>query len=83
MVSKILAFVALFGAAIAAPVRQVTSIGSIASGAGFDITGTTTAGAASDSSSGIASGGVDGIGSTLGIAGPGFASAASLASPSL
>lgn len=84
MISKVLAFVALFGAAIAAPVsRQASSSGQIASGAGFNSTGTTTAGAAADNDSGVASAALEGIGSVIGVAGPGFAQGAALASPSL
>lgn len=84
MISKILTFAALIGAAMASPIwRQITTSGQLASGAGFSNFGTTTAGAASDSESGIASAGIDGIGSVLGLAGPNFAAGAALASPSL
>ena len=84
MIAKIAAIFALIGAVAAAPVSRTTSIqGMLADGGGFKSTGTTTAGAAADSDSGIASSALKGVGSVLGMAGPGFATGAALASPSL
>ena len=83
MIVKIAAIFALIAAAAAAPVSRATVNGILSSGAGFQSEGTTTAGAAADKDAGIASSSLEGVGSVLGMAGPGFATGAALASPSL
>ena len=83
MIAKIAAIFALIGAVAAAPVSRASVNGILASGAGFESEGTTTAGAAADKDAGIASSSLEGVGSVLGMAGPGFATGAALASPSL
>lgn len=52
-------------------------------GAGFEASGDNTAGAAADKHSGVAAGSIDGLGTVLGLAGPGLATAAALSTPSL
>lgn len=81
MIASVFALVALFGAAVAAP--MIPSIqGLLASGAGFKAKGDTVAGASADEDSGVAAGSLEGIGSVFGLAGPGAAAAAALMSPS-
>lgn len=79
MISKFVALVALFGAAVAAPVRMSRGeiFGSLSHGGGFAAGGANTAGAAADEKSGIASGTSD-TGATMGMAAPGGAMAGSL-----
>ncbi|PXF42668.1 hypothetical protein BWQ96_07611 [Gracilariopsis chorda] len=79
MLSKIVALVALFGAAVAAPVRMSRGeiFGTLAGGGGFAAQGENTAGAAADGKSGIASGTSD-DGAVMGGATPNGAFAGAL-----
>lgn len=80
---KLFFFATLFATTFAIPFPRFVGIsGAIPSGAGFSSFGNTVAGAAADENSGIAGGSLQGIGSILGLAGPGLATAAALASPS-
>ena len=83
MIAKIAFVFALVGAAVAAPASRVELGGILPTGAGFAAKGKTASGAAADKDSGVAAGGVDGIGSVIGAAGPGFATGIAFASPSL
>lgn len=83
MITTIACVFALIGAAVAVPVSRSKIDGIIASGAGFASEGTTTAGASADADSGVAASSLDGIGSVLGLSGPGFAAGTAFASPFL
>lgn len=86
MISKIVIFLALVGASIAAPIVAAPDtdrmiIGQLPKGTGFAALGTNAAGAAADKDSGISGASVNGIGSVIGFAGPAFAIGAALSSP--
>lgn len=81
--STVAAFFALFGKAIAAPTQRASIMGEALSGVGFATHGDVTAGAAADENSGVASSALDGLGTVLGLAGPGLATAVALSTPSI
>ena len=83
MIAKIIAMFALVGAAVAAPVSRSFTTGLLPSGVAFGAQGPNSAGAAADEESGIAGAGTDVVGTVIGVAGPGLAVGAAVASPTL
>ena len=70
--------IALFGAVSAVDITAL-----LPTGAGATASGDTASVASADKSSGVAGAGLDGVGSVLGLAGPGLAIGGAIASPTL